>query len=167
MANPRLTDELKFRTPAGTFHQCQLCGYENTDICSFLMWVECDDRDKPEPGNVFILCRPETNPECQKRLNDHPRLYHLVPWGQGGPGHFMLLCGDCPHREGTGCKHPNLKANGGDGLLVNFAQSLMANVTVCFHDENGDHHCQPGLFPTPASACEGHPTEKPRKEDQP
>jgi hypothetical protein len=161
MTVPRLTADIKF--PLTTFNRCQLCGHEG-DICDFQMWLECDEADKPEPGNVIVVCRPEQSPECQKVIDDHPRAYFLVPWGQGEPGWLMLLCGNCPNRtlNGTvcGCKHPHLKANGGDGLLIEFNSPFGNNATVCFHTEDGGHRCV-DWFPKPAITCEGHPTEKP------
>lgn len=139
----RLTEQTNY--PLDTFSRCQLCGKEG-DICSFYMWEECDDADQPEPGNVLVICR---DGPCNQQLQDHERLYHQVPWGQGGPGHFMLLCGSCENRDGTKCTHPKLKANGGDGLLVNFANLLRG--IVCFNDGQS----RP-IFPSPATKCEGY-----------
>ena len=122
----RLTESLKF--PLDTFLRCQICGRESKEIVEFCMMWECDDQDKPEPGNVIVVCKQKP---CKKVIDDHPRLYHELPWGPGAPGHFMLLCGDCPSRSGTGCTHKDLKANGGEGLEVRLGGLAAFNVTIC------------------------------------
>jgi len=113
------------------------------------MWNECDDNDKPEPNNVIVLCNKKHS-ECSKILDAHPRLYIEVPWGAGGPGIFMLLCGDCKFRDNTKCTNPNLKTNGGHGLEVKFHRPL-AVIHVCMRDGSGGY--MGGL--QPASTCEG------------
>ena len=126
----RLTKHLNH--PLDTFKRCQLCGYTNNDICEFRMWQECDENDIPEENNVFILCKGK----CRKALNDHPRLYVEVPWSMGGPGKFMLTCGDCLHRLGPFCTNLDLKDNGGEGLQVNFALP-MSGLHICYSDGSG------------------------------
>jgi hypothetical protein len=141
---PRLTENVAH--PLSTFKRCQLCGFEgHRDICEFRMWVECDEQDKPEPGNVLVVCRGEA---CRKAISDHPRLYIEVPWGEGLPGHFMLLCGDCAFRKGVGCTHPDLKSNGGAGLKVSIGGPF-SNVRVCFSDGTSS------TGPHPAVECIG------------
>ena len=148
----RLTDEIL--APPNKFNQCQLCGREG-DICSFQMHQECSEDDKPEKDRYLIICR-EGN--CYQRLLDHERLYKHVPWGMGQAGALMLLCSDCPSRKNFSCAHPDLKANGGPGLLVNLANPL-GILHMSWHGES------PGpQWPTPATACEGHPTKKPTKD---
>lgn len=137
----RLTDNLKH--PLTTFKRCQLCGFEGTDICEFRMWNECDDSDKAEPGNVIIVCRQKA---CGDVIDKHPRLYRQVPWGAGGPGMFMLLCGDCEYRDGSKCRHPNLKANGGEGLEVKLSGPV---IHVCYVNGTG------GMWPNSTTSCAG------------
>ena len=155
--HPRLTEAAK-AYPLDSFMRCQLCGHTSPykDICEFQMWLECNDQDMPEEGNVLITCRQEA---CQKVIDDHPRGYSLVSWGQGLPGYFMLLCGDCPHRNGTNCSHPHLKINGGEGLLIEMSNPLgVGHVTVCTDD--GRTRCISNMFPQPATSCEGHPRKR-------
>lgn len=131
----RLTQSVKF--PLDTFKRCQLCGYTSQydDICEFRMWVECDEQDNPEPNNVIVLCNKKHS-ECSRVLDNHPRLYIEVPWGNGGPGNFMLLCGDCKFRDKTTCTNPQLKANGGEGIEVKFHNPLPM-VHVSFSNGTG------------------------------
>jgi hypothetical protein len=112
------------------------------------MWWECREDDSIDPEKILVTCRSKA---CEKVINDHERLYREIPWGRGGPGKFMLLCGNCMNREGTQCTHPNLKANGGNGLKVTY--SALPKVMVCFHEYTG-LGCTP-LFPDPANRCEG------------
>ena len=130
----------------GAFKRCQLCSHTSDDICAFRMWYECDENDKTDPNNVIVTCRQKA---CMKTINDAPRLYIEVPWGFGGAGKFMLLCGDCKYRNEFSCKHPNLTANGGKGLEVKLAKTL--DVRVCFHDGTSATN----LFPQPAVECAG------------
>ncbi len=108
----RLTEEAR---PLDTFHMCQLCGHTSSDICEFRMHYECDDQDRPEKDKIIVACR---RPQCWEKIEKHPRLYVEVAWGRGEPGHFIFTCGSCKFREGARCTHPNLKANGGEGLQV-------------------------------------------------
>jgi hypothetical protein len=144
----RLTEIASF--PLTTFNRCQLCGFTDKDICEFRMWQECDEEDKPEPYNVLVLCRSE---QCMTKLREHPRLYREMPWGQGQPGHLMLVCGPCTLREGTRCSHSVLKANGGEGLKL-YIDNFLANAVVCSHDENGELRCNHG-FHRPFVRCDG------------
>lgn len=151
-AMDRLTDHLKH--PFFTFNSCQLCGFTSDDICEFYMWQECDEQDQPEPYNVLVVCRQDA---CQAIVDRHPRAYRLVPWGQGKPGHLMLLCGPCAWRDGARCTHPDLKANGGEGLQL-YKSGALPKVTVCYHDdtrEDGGLRCDPDGFPNPFSKCDG------------
>ena len=50
----------------------------------------------------------------------------------------MLLCGDCEHRDGAKCNHPQLKENGGSGLKVNFAKTIISEAFICFSRERMD-----------------------------
>lgn len=154
----RLTDTVKHSLE--TFNRCQLCGYESTDICAFRFWYECDEEDKVEPYNVLVICRH--NKECTQTITDHPRLYREVPWSAGNPGHFSLLCGECPSRDGTHCTHPNLKANGGEGLDLTIANNPINRAIVCYHNddsEDGGLHCVKRT--PPYIGCAGLPEDHP------
>jgi len=131
-----------------SFQECQLCGFRNDDICYFRMWRECDDADQPIPDKILITCKEG---RCFQMIEDDPRLFLEIPWSQGGPGKFILLCGDCPHRQGFGCTHPKLKANGGDGLEVKFTPTPWSSAFIC---GDGGCHRPPG---PPATFCEGNP----------
>lgn len=131
------------------FLKCQFCGEENQDICHFIMWQTCDEKDVPIQDRMFITCKGD---ECQKKINNDPRLFIEVPWGAGGPGKFMLLCGNCEHRKEFSCSHPNLKANGGAGLLVKFTPTILSSISIHFTDGS----CSRGGHP-PATFCEGNP----------
>jgi hypothetical protein len=151
----RLTETAPFTIPPDTFCRCQLCGYEKNDICEFRFWRECDENDKPEPYRILITCRKST---CYETIGAHPRLYRELQWSTGQPGHFSLICGECPHREGTRCIHPKLHANGGEGLTVYRDNSLA--FTVCYHNEadpSGGLSC--AHHGGPMTACEGLPED--------
>jgi hypothetical protein len=134
------------QTP-NAFKVCSFCARSGDDICDYRMWQNTDAKDKPV-DDYMISCRDAA---CQRKIDDDPMLFIEVPWGAGGPGRFMLLCGDCPYRSGFACRHPSLKANGGSGLEVKFS-SVWSGVIVC-----GSHGCQ--VMPTPATWCAGNPRE--------
>jgi len=136
-------------SPPTSFKQCQLCGFTSPhdDICSFQMWQRSDAQDNPVE-DYLITCKGDA---CSQRIQDDPMLFREVAWSQGGPGKFMLLCGDCHHRDGFRCTHRNLKTSGGVGLLVNFAQTPLSGTHICF--TNGTSH----TIGNPATRCEGHP----------
>ncbi len=76
------------------------------------VWQECDDVDRPEPIAV-LLCPP-----CSARLIEpHPRLYYVLPFNEPFAG-TMGLCAPCRFRDDVRCTHPDLKANGGPGLII-------------------------------------------------
>ncbi len=76
------------------------------------VWQECDDADQPEPIAV-LLC-----PSCSTRIIEpHPRLYYVLPFNEPFAG-TMGLCVSCRLRVGVRCTHPDLKANGGAGLMI-------------------------------------------------
>jgi hypothetical protein len=119
------------------------------------MWSECDDKDRPDDNKVLIACKG-----CDKVVADHARLYIEVPWGKGGvtkpvAGRFMLLCGDCPLRKGTGCSCPEATHNGGPGMEVKFSRPL-ATIHVCFTNGSSIHG---NIFPEPAISCSGKGTK--------
>ena len=89
---------------------------------------EADERDKFADKNpIVFIGRGPGHERCAKALEDHPRLYSKA---RGNPGSFPRLCGSCTRRvpNTTTCSHPDLLANGGAGLKVDF--DLMAAV-VC------------------------------------
>lgn len=139
----RLTDTVLI--PLTTFKRCQICGFVSDDICEFRMLVECDDLDHPEENKILIRCRSN---ECVEVVAKHERLYIEVPWGQGSPGIFMLLCGDCHYRKETKCLHPSLKANGGSGLELK--RSNTVSVRICYVDGRS------GTWPSPFIECKGY-----------
>lgn len=123
--------------------RCNLCGAPN--VGDLYVWRECDELDRPTPGldAVLLVCSSAT---CAATINNHPRLY--IQDRLGAPGHFPVLCGDCEHRDGLTCRHPDLRTNGGPGLLVKLDRD---HAIVCTRGRGG---CQ---TPKPrAVACAGH-----------
>jgi hypothetical protein len=101
------------------------------------MFTECDDKDITEEGNIIVVCKSK---DCNKLIDNHPRLYIQVPWGLGKPGHLMLAgCSDCKYRDNGSCTHPNLIANGGNGLEISYNKPIM-NVHLSFSDGSGGWH---------------------------
>lgn len=124
---------------------CQSCG---RTVDGLIVWCECDDRDQPQ--NIFVvLCDG-----CSKRLIEpHPRLYHQMPANKPIPGVMPHLCATCKHREALTCKHPDLKANGGQGLMI-----VAEQPTVGFMDGTRNGKRTGWRFerwPTPATECKG------------
>lgn len=123
-----------------SFTLCNNCGYKSDDICEYRMWLI------QETNTYAIIC---TKKDCQQYIDDHPHLFIEVPWSRGGPGKFMLLCGDCKYRDGFRCTHPDLKDNGGQGLEVSFRETIFSQTIMC-----GSSGCSiPG---PPAVECAGH-----------
>jgi hypothetical protein len=149
----RLTDQA-LPLKEGTFKKCQLCGYEDSDICEFRFWNECDEHDQKEPYNILITCKKD---ECFQRIEEHERLYIQLAWSSGDPGHFSLLCGDCPHRDGFRCTHPNLKANGGSGLTLMMANDAVYRATVCYHTDENEYGLTCRRPTPPMTRCAGLP----------
>lgn len=126
---------------------CQNCG-RNDKQARLQIWRECDDRDQPQ--NIFVvLCE-----ECTATLiKPHPRLYHDVPENKPIPGVMAHLCVGCKHRDGLDCKHPDLKANGGPGLLI-----VAPQPTRGFMDGTRGGKRTGWMFeywPGPATECKG------------
>ena len=131
------------------FLVCEFCNQVGTDICEFRMWQKTDSQDQPIDSYI-IVCQQAS---CRKRIDDDSMLFLEVSWGVGdggGPGRFMLLCGNCQHRENYICKHPDLKANGGLGLEIKFANYPIHNVMIC-----GAGGCR--TPDRPATYCAGNP----------
>jgi len=148
----RLTDTVLFSIE--TFTRCQLCGYEGDDICEFSFWKECDEHDEPEPYNVLITCKQDA---CSQKIEQHERLYIQLAWGNGDPGHLILLCGDCPHRSVVHCTHPDLKDNGGNGLLLAMANDPINRAVVCYHTDDNEYGLKCCRPKPPFIACAGLP----------
>jgi len=108
---------------------CVVCGSSPRGLLT--AYRECNERDLPERGadRVVFLCRSE---KCYRVLNAHPRLYNQVT---GDPGHFPALCGTCTFREGRSCTHPDLKANGGEGLKIGLGDPFRG--AICVLGRNG------------------------------
>jgi len=100
---PRLSETLR---PIEFPHRCQRCGaYERLTT-----WQECDARDRPEVCHV-VLCEP-----CADRVvKPHPRMYRRLAPNAPACG-VMSICEGCQHRDGSRCRSPRAKANGGEGL---------------------------------------------------
>lgn len=95
-------------------HRCHLCGTTSAvDGLGHRFFRECDEHDRPIAGADALLCVCASK-ACHKRVTDHPRLYDDEPHT---PGH-MLFCGPCAYRRGVECTHPDLRANGGAGLMI-------------------------------------------------
>jgi len=92
------------------------------------VWREHDEHDRPIPGTDALVYLGEGHPLCRIKLDDHPRLYAEV---RGEPGSFPRLCGPCEHRDGLLCRHPDLKVNGGGGLMVHLNNGIFAHVHIC------------------------------------
>lgn len=100
--------------PADRLSGCGVCGKPCDELT---VWREHDERDRPiaATGALVFLGIGSEHEACRKALNDHPRLYAEE---MGDPGYFGTLCGPCGFRRAFTCTHPDLKANGGKGLLV-------------------------------------------------
>lgn len=146
--------------PFTDFTTCQVCGKTSDDICDFQMW-ELVDAGILYHDKFLILCNKRA---CFKLMDAAEDLFRRVPHSRGGPGAFMLLCGDCPYRGGFDCGHPHLKENGGDGLLINFQPLFGPGTRICFHSGHSIIGTDPEVCP--AVACEGHPTRKPTVNDR-
>lgn len=132
---PRLTDEAR----APDLVRCQLCGGGDLPLTVF---EQCDEDDQPE-GRLLTAC---SRRECSRRIKDHPRLYRDV---DVRPGAIAALCVDCVHRDGLRCRHPDLRANGGAGLVLTLSSLMGAGVVVCVKGRG----CGP--LPRRATACKG------------
>lgn len=105
---PRLTETAMHPSPPASLEICQLCGQSGAHLL-----YECDENDRAERDRVLVTCRRKP---CTKQVSAHPRLY--VDAGMGYPGHLPKLCPGCAYQDGTRCTHPDLRENGGAGLVV-------------------------------------------------
>lgn len=118
---------------------CHICGVAAREMRLFR---ECDERDKPFPGDAFLIFIGTDHAECYRKLDQHPRMYLEQ---RGDPGRFPRLCGPCVHRERLRCTNPQLGANGGPGLRVGL--SGLGTMVACIRG---------GALPPPeALDCEG------------
>lgn len=120
---------------------CNVCG---KPARVYQAWREHDERDRPIAGAAALVFLGDDHAACQKKLMAHPRLYAQE---RGAPGHFPLLCSRCTFRDGLGCTHPKLKANGGPGLIVHLDAMAMV---VCVKTAHGS-----GRPLSQALTCEG------------
>ena len=123
---------------------CSVCGLTvDPDDLPCEAWREHDERDRPISGNgALVFIGPgDAHADCRAVLERHPRLYAR---DAGWPGAFPTLCGPCVHRDGLVCRHPDLFANGGEGLSVKL-DSLNAHVNMgrrgCFWMPQHAHGC--------------------------
>ena len=115
---PRLSQDL--HQPARP-DCCQHCG-TCADPAELVRWQEYDRNDRPELIAV-VLCEA-----CSEVLIEkHPRLYGRIPTHAPWPG-CMPVCVECRFREGLRCKHPDLKGNGGKGLVLVYTRPLVMHV---------------------------------------
>jgi hypothetical protein len=97
---------------------CSVCGLSvDPDDLPCEAWREHDENDRPIQGNsaLVFLGPGAAHAACRAVLDKHPRLYAR---DAGWPGAFPTLCGPCVHRDGLACRHPDLFANGGNGLHI-------------------------------------------------
>lgn len=101
---------------------CQCCGFtpatvletSEPETLGFRRWREHDQQDKPQEI-IVVLCK-----KCSDRYIDpHERLYARLSMWEPAPG-AMTVCVDCTFRQGLHCSHPDLKENGGEGLMLKF-----------------------------------------------
>lgn len=92
------------------FLACNVCGdpFDFADL-SPALYREHDEHDRPIAGDgaLVFLGRGADHLACSDALTRHPRLYGEET---GAPGHFPALCGECVHRRGFACTHPDLSA---------------------------------------------------------
>jgi hypothetical protein len=123
---------------------CQACA----SPADLTRWRECDDDDTPGPV-VVTLCQP-----CADRLVErHPRLYVELAPHEPFPG-AMPLCGDCRHRDGGQCIHPDLTWHGGPGLHI--VAPKPRDIHICSRGRGHGRGCRTiRTWPGPARDCAG------------
>jgi hypothetical protein len=101
---------------------CQACGFtpqtiletSEPETVGFRRWREHDQQDRPQ-DIIVVLCK-----KCSDMIIEpHERLYHRLSMWEPAPG-AMTVCVDCTFRQGLHCSHPDLKENGGEGLILKF-----------------------------------------------
>jgi hypothetical protein len=119
---PRLSETLPHKNP----ECCGNCGATEATVVHFVRWQEHDEFDRVEPIMITLCVK------CSDKIIDpHPRLYTRRHFNHPMPG-GMECCGECTFRDGFRCAHKNLKANGGEGLILGICQP-----TVAFIDGRG------------------------------
>jgi len=130
LPHPRRPDTCQACGAEGAIHGNSGCvgeygvGEVDAGVLQLIRWHEHDERDNPQ-RIVVVLCK-----RCADRIiKPHPRLYAALqpfaPW----PG-AMPVCVSCRHRAGLDCKHPDLKANGGGGLVMKFPQPQQVHLNI-------------------------------------
>ena len=136
---------------------CQSCGTrgrldppygEGPNGLALEAWRECDSRDKPT-DTIVVLCK-----KCSKHLIEpHELLYVYLRPFEPRPG-SMPTCIDCIHRENLRCKHPDLTANGGEGLGLTYPRPANALVRLSRPKANGSRTSCLQVFVAPVE-CTG------------
>lgn len=135
---PKLSESLPHRRELGV---CQGCGASAALGEAVTLWLEHDERDRPT-GTVISVCA-----RCERQISPHPRLYDRLQTHQPVPG-VMATCAGCRFADRLQCTHPDLKANGGPGLMVSVPPPLRALVRL----KGG---CVPMTTYTGPPACRG------------
>jgi hypothetical protein len=114
---------------------CNLCGQSSAELRAHR---ECDEFDRPLDGVESLVFVAADHPRCLKLVDAHPRLYERH---RGEPGAFPALCGPCTFRPigALSCTHPELKANGGPGLMIKL-DGVHGHATVAGPDGRGRRH---------------------------
>jgi hypothetical protein len=110
---------------------CNVCGLP-ADPVLLQAWREHDERDLPIHGPDALVYLDSSHKDRKKILDDHPRLYAE---DAGTPGAFPKICGPCVNRRGLGCAHPDLRANGGDGLRVQISDPFRGAILCGRHGQ--------------------------------
>lgn len=111
--------------PTDPITACNICGQASDELS---IWREHDERDAPILRSENMIFIGKDHSECLRAMEAHPRLYAEE---MGWPGHLPRLCGPCTFRQGFTCSHPDLKANGGKGLLITLHDPLRAAGVIC------------------------------------
>lgn len=144
MKTPPLTERKKpglSETLGGPRHpnKCQSCAAPDAR-----RWREHDEWDKPLPVLV-MLCETCTT----QLIKPHTRLYASIDTLEPWPG-AMAICLDCKHRAGLECRHPDLKQNGGKGLMLSVPKPSRVHLNY-----GGGRGEWKNLYPGPVSKCAG------------
>lgn len=113
--------------------RCQRCAAEHTKANPLARWLEHDEWDRvPDHPVVVVLCQ-----RCSSKvIEPHARLYRCLDSGEPFPG-CMRICLDCKHRDGTSCRNPEAKINGGPGVQYEHSvKPIFAH--ICFGRGRGE-----------------------------
>lgn len=127
--------------------RCRACGTAGKPDGpkQLTIWREHDEYDQPTVALV-VLCRRCTD----ELVHDHPRLYGPLDVNEPVPG-VLALCQGCTHREGLTCRHPDLKTNGGPGMIITIKKRVRMHIQRSPRSTSGFVW----LWPEPARACAG------------